>query len=73
MNGLEFLQTIKSDHELKSIPVVILSSSNENREKQACFQLSAAGYMVKPVDYTQFVNVINTIHLYWTLSEFPQS
>ena len=73
MDGIEFLQVIKEDDLLKSIPVVVLSTSAEDRDKLASFKLSVAGYMIKSVDYNQFVKVIKTIHLYWTLSELPES
>jgi len=72
MNGIEFLRVAKQDEDLKRIPVVMLTASNEERDKVECFRLGVAGYMVKPVDYQQFVEVVKTIDLYWTLSELPQ-
>jgi CheY-like chemotaxis protein len=71
MNGIEFLKIIKEDEELKKIPVVMLTTSKAEQDKIESFNLSVAGYMIKPVDYLQFVEVIKTIHLYWTLSELP--
>ncbi|MBI9039666.1 MAG: response regulator [Bacteroidales bacterium] len=71
MNGIEFLQEIKDDKQLKSIPVVVLTTSKEEQDKVESFNLGVAGYMIKPVDYLQFVEIIRTIHLYWTLSELP--
>jgi CheY-like chemotaxis protein len=71
MNGIEFLQVAKGDEQLRSIPVVVLTTSRLEADKVASFNLSVAGYMVKPVDYMQFVEVVRTIHLYWTLSETP--
>jgi CheY-like chemotaxis protein len=71
MNGIELLKVIKADQRFKKIPVVILTTSNAERDKTESFILSVAGYMLKPVDYKQFVDVIKDINLYWTISEIP--
>lgn len=71
MNGVEFLQIVKDDPALKKIPVVVLTTSNEERDIIESFTLGVAGYIVKPVDYRKFVEAIRTIDLYWTLSELP--
>ena len=71
MNGLEFMEVAKKDEALKSIPIVVLTTSKEEQDKIHSFGLSVAGYMIKPVDYSQFVDVVKTINLYWTLSELP--
>lgn len=71
MNGIEFLKIAKQDKILKMIPVVVLTSSKEEQDKIDSFNLGVAGYMLKPVDYHQFVEIIQTIDLYWTISEFP--
>jgi len=71
MNGIEFLEVVKQDSVLRSIPVVVLTTSTEERDKVDSFKLGVAGYMVKPVDYEQFVEVVKTIDMYWTLSELP--
>ena len=72
MSGLEFLKAIKTFPDLKPIPVVVLTTSKEKRDVQESFELGAAGYMIKPVDYTKFMDVINTVMLYWRLSELPK-
>ena len=72
MNGIEFLTAAKKNGVLKSIPVVVLTTSREDQDKVDSFDLGVAGYMVKPVDYVQFVEVMKTINLYWTLSELPE-
>ena len=72
MNGVEFLKVAKQDGALRSIPVVVLTTSQEDQDKVDSFDLGVAGYMIKPVDYQQFVEVIRTIDLYWTLSELPK-
>ncbi len=71
MNGFEFLKEVKQDSILKMIPVVVLTTSREEQDKVEGFKFSIAGYMIKPVDYQQFVEVIKFINVYWTLSELP--
>ncbi|ADE13052.1 response regulator [Sideroxydans lithotrophicus] len=72
MNGIEFLQIVKQDENLKRIPVVVLTTSEEQQDKIRSFDLGVAGYMAKPVDYRQFVEVMRTLDAYWTISEVPQ-
>lgn len=72
MNGIEFLEIAKKENEIKKIPVVILTTSQEEKDRTDSFNLGVAGYMTKPVDYQQFVDVIKTIDIYWTLSELPE-
>lgn len=71
MGGIEFLREIKQKETLKRIPIVVLTTSDEERDKIDAYDMGVAGYMVKPVDYLQFVEVVRTINLYWTLSELP--
>lgn len=72
MNGIEFLKALKKDSQLKRIPVLVLTTSMEEDDKLNTFELGIAGYMIKPVDYHDFVEIVRTIDLYWTLSEFPE-
>ena len=71
MNGLEFLQQRILNDVLKRIPTVVLTTSKDEQDKIESFNLGVAGYMIKPVDYMQFVEIVKTIDLYWTLSEIP--
>ena len=71
MNGIEFLQVVKRDDHLKRIPVVVLTTSEEQQVKVNSFNMGVAGYMTKPVDYRQFVEVMRSIDAYWTISEMP--
>jgi DNA-binding NarL/FixJ family response regulator len=73
MDGTEFLRIVKADKELKKIPVVILTTSNSDRDVVEAFELGAAGYMVKSVDYEKFVETIRAIDQYWTLSKLPSN
>jgi CheY-like chemotaxis protein len=72
MNGIEFLKVIKNDELLRTIPVIVLTTSKEEQDRVESFKLGVAGYMIKPVDYLQFVEVMRTINMYWTLSELPE-
>lgn len=71
MNGIEFLEVVKADKTLKKIPVVVLTTSKNERDILETFELSAAGYIVKPADYKKFVETISVINRYWALSEIP--
>src|SRR5512146_1640558 len=72
MNGIEFLQVMKHEPLLRRIPVVVLTTSEEQQDKINSFDLGVAGYMAKPVDYRQFVEVMRTIDAYWSISEVPE-
>lgn len=71
MNGIEFLQQAKRDERLMSIPVIVLTTSDEQHDKVNSFNLGVAGYMAKPVDYRRFVEMMRSIDLYWSASEIP--
>ena len=71
MDGIEFLKIVKSDQSLRPIPVIVLTTSKNAHDILESFELSVAGYMVKPVDYSQFVRIIETVTRYWTLSRIP--
>ena len=71
MNGIEFLEEIKADEKLRSIPVIVLTTSKEESDRVDSFDLGVAGYIVKPVDFYKFVEAIGVINLYWSLSELP--
>ena len=72
MNGIEFLADIKKDPKLKSIPVVVLTTSREESDRIGSFNNSVSGYMIKPVDYPQFVHTMRIIRDYWAASETEQ-
>jgi CheY-like chemotaxis protein len=71
MNGIEFVAEIKKDPDLCIIPVVVLTTSSEQGDRIAAFNNSVAGYMVKPVDYPQFVGIMRLIREYWMTSATP--
>ena len=71
MNGIEFLKEVKKDASLRRIPIVVLTTSTEDRDVLGTFEYSVAGYMVKPIDYPKFIQTIRAITEYWSLSVLP--
>jgi CheY-like chemotaxis protein len=67
VNGLEVLQQIKTDERLKVIPVVVLTSSREETDMVASYQLGVNAYVVKPVDFHEFVNAIKELGIFWAI------
>lgn len=71
MNGIEFLKITKADNSLKTIPIVILTVSENEQDIFKCFELGVAGYVVKPINEQNLLEAIRTIDAYWTLNELP--
>jgi CheY-like chemotaxis protein len=71
MNGIEFLRALRADGELALTPVVVLTTSNEDRDRVEAYQLNVAGYLLKPVTFANFVEVMAALNKYWALIEFP--
>ncbi len=71
MSGLEFLRHARAEGCANGIPIVVLTTSREDRDVVEGFNYNVAGYMIKPVDYQKFVEVMKAIDSYWTLSELP--
>ncbi len=71
MSGLEFLREVRADGCAQGIPIVVLTTSRQDRDVVEGFNYNVAGYMIKPVDYAKFVEVMKAIDRYWTLSELP--
>ncbi|MFA6944868.1 MAG: response regulator [Pedobacter sp.] len=65
VNGIEVLQKIKADERTKKIPVVVLTSSNEDPDIQECYRLGVNSYVVKPVQFEKFVQAVSELGLYW--------
>ena len=71
-NGLEVLRQIKSDEKLKLIPVVVLTSSHEEKDVVASYKLGVNAYVVKPVDFHEFVNAVKELGIFWAvINESP--
>jgi CheY-like chemotaxis protein len=71
VDGLEVLQQIKSDGNLKMIPVVVLTSSREEKDMVTSYQLGVNAYVVKPVDFHEFVNAIKELGMFWAIINEP--
>jgi two-component system response regulator len=71
VSGLEVLRKIKSDEQTKTIPVVVLTSSKEDRELVESYRLGVNSYIVKPVDFEEFVKAVANLGLYWLLLNEP--
>jgi len=71
MSGLEFLRAVKSDPALRVIPIVVLTASNHEADRLHAYELGAAGYLVKPIEFDRFVEVVGMIERYWALCEGP--
>jgi DNA-binding response OmpR family regulator len=71
VDGLEVLQQIKSDEKLKMIPVVVLTSSREEKDMVASYKLGVNAYVVKPVDFHEFVNAIKELGIFWAVINEP--
>lgn len=72
IDGLEVLKSIKSDHDLRRIPVVILTTSAAESDKIKAYDNYVSSYLVKPVDYAQFVALMQTLGYYWLVyNDFP--
>jgi two-component system response regulator len=67
VDGLEVLRKLKNDDTLKTVPIVILTSSKEDRDLAEAYRLGVNSYIVKPVDFDQFVNVVEQLGMYWVL------
>jgi CheY-like chemotaxis protein len=71
VNGLEVLQQIRSDDGLKMIPVVVLTSSHEEKDLVTSYKLGVNAYVVKPVDFHEFVNAVKELGMFWAVINQP--
>jgi len=72
MDGLEVLKRIRNDERTKVLPVVVLTTSSEDKDRVESYKLGANSYIRKPVDFNQFVNAVQQLGLYWlVLNEAP--
>ena len=71
MNGIEFLREIRSDPQLRLLPVIVLTTSNDERDRIDAYNLNVAGYLLKPVTFVNFVELMATLNKYWSLVELP--
>jgi CheY-like chemotaxis protein len=71
VSGLEVLQTVKTDAELKTIPIVVFTSSREEPDLVRCYQLGVNAYVVKPVQFAEFMNAVKGLGLFWAVINEP--
>ena len=71
MNGIEFLRELRGDPALRKLPVVVLTTSNDERDKAEAFEMNVAGYLLKPVAFANFVDLMTSLNRYWSLVEMP--
>jgi CheY-like chemotaxis protein len=71
MNGIEFLRELRKDPALRATSVVVLTTSKDERDKIDAYNLNVAGYLVKPVTFSNFCDLMVALNKYWTLVEFP--
>lgn len=69
MGGIEFLKELRADPQLRSIPVVVLTTSAEERDKVDAYNLNVAGYIVKPLTFDKFLEIVTTLTDYWSMNE----
>lgn len=69
MGGIEFLQKLRADPVLSTIPVVVLTTSNQDCDRMEAYKLNVAGYILKPVTFGNFVEMMDVLNRYWTFSE----
>jgi len=71
MSGLEFLREVRADSTLHALTVIVLTTSDDERDKVEAYNLNVAGYILKPVTFSAFVEAIATLNKYWAINELP--
>ena len=67
LNGIDVLRSLKADERTHAIPIVIMTSSNQERDLNACYELGVNGYVTKPIGFTELTNAVAKIGLFWLL------
>jgi CheY-like chemotaxis protein len=71
MGGLEFLKELRADPALSHLPVVILTTSMQDSDLTTAYQYNVAGYLIKPITFSSFVETMDVLNRYWSMSELP--
>ncbi len=71
MNGIELLRELRADPKLRNLVVIVLTTSDDERDIVSAYQLNVAGYLVKPPTFAKFVEAISAVGLYWSLNLLP--
>ena len=72
INGIEFLSILKNDDTLKYVPTIILTTSSNQRDLLACYEIGIAGYILKPLKYEEYVSKIEKLLAYWSINELKK-
>lgn len=70
MSGLEFLRELRADPSIAATPVVVLTTSNQEQDRREAHRLHVAGYFLKPLEYSTFVDLLSTIDRYWSAVQY---
>lgn len=73
MTGIDILQTIKADDALKKVPVIVLTTTDDKREIERCYDLGCSVYITKPVEYEQFADAIRQLGLFFSVIQVPET
>jgi len=71
MGGIEFLKELRKDPDLRRTPVIVLTTSDQERDRVEAYDLNVAGYLLKPVTFANFAEVMTALNRYWTLCKIP--
>lgn len=71
MGGIEFLRELRADESLQATPVIVLTTSDQERDRIEAYNFNVAGYILKPVTFSNFAEVMAALNRYWTLCEIP--
>jgi CheY-like chemotaxis protein len=71
MNGIECLRAMRNDERFRVLPVIILTTSDQQQDLEAAYNLNVAGYIVKPVEFQSFVEAMKIVNGYWSLCAMP--
>lgn len=71
MGGIEFLRELRGDESLQATPVIVLTTSDQERDRIEAYNFNVAGYILKPVTFSNFAEVMAALNRYWTLCEIP--
>lgn len=71
MGGIEFLHELRADPDLRSTPVVVLTTSDQDQDRVEAYNLNVAGYLLKPVTFNTFADLMVALNRYWALCELP--
>jgi len=72
ISGIEFLSILKKDSQLKYIPTIILTTSNNEKDLVECYKIGIAGYVLKPLKYEDYVSKIESLLNYWSINELKK-